>query len=141
MKKGITIAIIILTGLIFLSLLGVYTIPKLRVSLFVHVHHERIEESLRTSGGVPADNRLALGYKGVNTWEGSHPMTEFVIMSWGSNYYGCYYSPDAVPLPFQNAAVSLTPMGENCWIWRAEGDNRGETSEIIARWYFFKASF
>lgn len=68
-------------------------------------------------------------------------MTEFVIMSWGNTYYGCYYSPDNVPLAFQNTDVELTQNGHNYWEWSAEGDNHGETSKIMDCWYFFKASF
>ena len=31
------------------------------------------------------------------------------------------------------------PDGENCWTWRAEGDNRGMTKKIQDRWYYFEA--
>ena len=140
-KKGIKIGIVVIVGIFVLTVVSIYSIPKLRVSLFVNIYHELIEEGLTAGHGVPADDAVLLGYKAVNSWDSSHPMTEFVIISWGNTYYGCYYSPDNVPLAFQNTDVELTQNGHNDWEWSAEGDNRGETSKIVDCWYFFKASF
>ena len=50
-----------------------------------------------------------------------------------------YYSPDDEPRGFQSVEVTLVPDGENCWTWRAEGDNRGMTKKIQDRWYYFEA--
>ena len=137
-KRKWIIAIIIV---LIVALGSVYSIPKLRVSLFVHSYHELIEEALAAGNGVPADDAVLLGYDYVNSWEGAHPMTEFVIMTYGDTYYGCYYSPDDVPLAFQNADVEVTQDGHDYWEWEAEGDNHGSTSKIMEQWYFFKASF
>ena len=137
-KRKWIIAIIIV---LIVALGSVYSIPKLRVSLFVHSYHEQIEEALAAGNGVPADDAVLLGYDYVNSWEGAHPMTEFVIMTYGDTYYGCYYSPDDVPLAFQNADVEVTQDGHDYWEWEAEGDNHGSTSKIMEQGYFFKASF
>ena len=137
-KRKWIIAIIIV---LIVALGSVYSIPKLRVSLFVHSYHELIEEALAAGNGVPADDAVLLGYDYVNSWEGAHPMTEFVIMTYGDTYYGCYYSPDDVPLAFQNTEVELTQDGHDYWEWEDEGDNNGSTSKIKDNWYFFKASF
>ena len=137
-KRKWIIAIIIV---LIVALGSVYSIPKLRVSLFVHSYHELIEEALAAGNGVPADDAVLLGYDYVNSWEGAHPMTEFVIMTYGNRYYGCYYSPDDVPLAFQNTDVEVTQDDHDYWEWEAEGDNHGSTSKIMEQWYFFKASF
>ena len=68
-------------------------------------------------------------------------MTEFIIMNIGSTYYGCYYSKDDVPLPFQNVDVELVQINDNKWVWQAQGDNKGSTSKIMKNWYYFEASF
>ena len=107
----------------------------------IHKRTISIEDGLKAGHGVPADDAVFLGYKAVNSWDGAHPMTEFVIMSWGSTYYGCYYSPDDVPLAFQNTATEIMSKGNDCWEWSAEGDNQGETYKIMDYWYFFKALF
>lgn len=141
MKKRVRAGLMALACILVLSVVSIYAIPKLRVSLFVHLYHEAFEEGMAAHQGVPADDVVILGYKSVNSWDGTHPMTELVIMSRGDTYYGCYYSPDDVPLAFQNTAAELMPSGSDRWTWRAEGDNRGETSKILGCWYFFKASF
>ena len=73
---------------------------------------------------------------------GEHPIGEFSFGSsllHGRQYYGCYYSPDDEPRGFQSVEVTLVPDGENCWTWRAEGDNHGMTKKISDKWYYFEA--
>lgn len=115
--------------------------PKFRVNLFVQMYHETIEKSLSVGHGVPADDAVLFGYDAVNTWEGEHSMTEFIILTKGDTYYGCYYSPDDVPLAFQNVDVKLTQDGHDYWEWEDEGDNHGKTMKIMDHWYYFEASF
>lgn len=115
--------------------------PMSRTHLFVYLYHEQIETGLELNAGVPADDAVLFGYKYVNTWEGEHPMVEFLISSCGDTYYGCYYSPDDVPLAFQNTQAELTQCGHDSWKWSAEGDNSGKTMKIMDHWYYFEASF
>ena len=76
-------------------------------------------------------------------FEGEHSMVEFMVDGDGmippAQYYGFYYSPDDVPLPFQNVKVPLTEYKENEWEWTDEGDNRGITKKITECWYYFEA--
>lgn len=141
MKKRIKISVSVLICFLLLSIVSIYSVPKLRVTLFVNFYHELIEDNLLANNGVPADDAVFLGYKSVNSWDGSHPMTEFIIMTYGNTYYGCYYSPDDVPRTFQNTDVQLLQDGKESWNWESEGDNHGSTSKIKECWYFFKASF
>jgi len=142
MKKRMKLVLIILSCVLSIALVSIYSVPKLRAVLFVKIYHELIEQNLRESNGtcVPAGEAVLLGYKYVNNWENSHPMTEFIIMTYGDTYYGCYYSSDDVPVAFQNTDVPLSQEGKNSWKWISEGDNRGFTSKIMERWYYFKAS-
>lgn len=141
MKKRRKTGIAIASGMLIVVLVSMYAVPKLRVSLFVKLYAGLIEENLKANNGVPADDAVFLGYKSVNSWDGAYPMTEFVIMTYGNTYYGCYYSPDDVPLAFQNTEVALIQKNHNLWKWTDEGDNHGTTSKIRGKWYFFKASF
>ncbi len=115
--------------------------PKLRTALFVHSYSERIEDSIEAGNGRTIPSTPLLGYQYVNHWEGEHEMAEFVIGTLGDTYYGCYYSPDDVPLAFQNTVVELLPDGEGRWTWSTEGDTHGVTSKIKENWYSFQASF
>ena len=119
-----------------------WTAPEQRVSRFVAKNAEVLEESLGTdlSGGYPG----GLGIQYYNCWgeDSGHPIGEFCFgpsLLHGRQYYGCYYSPDDEPRGFQSVEVTLVPDGENCWTWRAEGDNRGMTKKIQDRWYYFEA--
>ena len=130
----------ILTTLLIAALVMI-NVPQVRVNLFLQIYHEQIEEGLRLNAGVPADDAVLFGYKYVNTWEGEHSMLEFLISSTGGTYYGCYYSPDDVPLAFQNTDVELTQCGHDSWKWSAEGDNQGKTMKIMDHWYYFESTF
>ena len=139
MKKCIWIwiglAVILLGSVLFMGN------PRIRTNLFVYLYHEQIEEGLKMHAGVPADDAVLFGYEYVNTWEGEHSMVEFVITSRGDTYYGCYYSPDDVPLAFQNTEAGLTQCGHGSWKCYGEGDNSGKTIKIMDHWYYFEASF
>ena len=102
---------IVLTAILIIAILAVSN-PQIRTNIFVRLYHEQIEEGLRMNAGVPADDAVLFGYESVNTWPGEHTMVEFLISGFGlgsaSSYYGCYYSPDDVPLAFQNMDVKMT---------------------------------
>lgn len=40
----------------------------------------------------------------VNNWPGQHPMIEYILFT-SRGYHGFLYSPDDVPLAFQNASL------------------------------------
>ena len=60
MKKGIKIGITVFLCLLLVSAFSIYTIPQLRVSLFVNTYHDLIETGLDAGNGVPADDTLYL---------------------------------------------------------------------------------
>ena len=141
MKKKKRIVTIIL-WLAALAVLFIWSSPEQKVDRFVAKNAEVLEESLGTdlSGGYPG----GLGIQYYNCWgeDSGHPIGEFCFgpsILHGRQYYGCYYSPDDEPRGFQSVEVTLMPDGENCWTWRAEGDNRGMTKKIQDRWYYFEA--
>lgn len=141
MKKKKRIVTIIL-WLAALAVLFIWSSPEQKVDRFVAKNAEVLEESLGTdlSGGYPG----GLGIQYYNCWgeDSGHPIGEFSFGSsllHGRQYYGCYYSPDDEPRGFQSVEVTLVPDGENCWTWRAEGDNHGMTKKISDKWYYFEA--
>lgn len=117
------------------------TNPQRHAERFVSMYADQIQRSIESGDGVPEN----LGCLDVNQWLGDQPMTEFLLSGWGigsgKRYYGCYYSPNDVPLPFQNAPVALTQSGDGCWQWQGDGDNYGSTRKLRDYWYYFEASF
>lgn len=131
--------LIFLVIVLILAVLFFYrTNPERHAEMFVSMYADRIEKNIYAGEGVPEN----LGCLDVNEWDG---MTEFILSGWGIGsdvrYYGCYYSPGDVPLPFQNASVELTQDGHGYWTWTAGGDNHGSTQKIKDHWYYFEASF
>lgn len=80
------------------------------------------------------------GVSDVSVFRGEHPMVQFETHRLGHQYSGFYYSPDDVPLPFQNAGVPLTET-EYGWAWQGEGDNKGTTRRITKYWFSYTADF
>lgn len=107
--------------------------PRLQAERFVAQHGAELEEQIQTGGILPEDLDVTL-------WDGKHPMAEVILFAWGDTYYGCYYSPDGVPLPFQNTGLPLHEEKDG-WSWTAEGDNHGFTAHLEENWYYFEASF
>lgn len=140
MKKKKRIVTIIL-WLAALAVLFIWSSPEQKVDRFVAKNAETLEAALYED--LSGDYSQGAGVQ-YTCWGqyGEHPIGEFSFGSsllHGRQYYGCYYSPYDEPRGFQSAEVTLVPDGENCWTWRAEGDNRGMTKKIQDRWYYFEA--
>ncbi len=137
MKKKMIIVLFILVCLV--SAFICFN-PKLRVNVFVALHSNQVEQAYQT-GDFPE----AIGGRKYTFRKGGHPMIEFTLSAWGlvpsTAYYGCYYSPDDVPLSFQRAGETLVPQENDSWVWYGEGDNHGMTYKIKDHWYYFDAHF
>ena len=141
MKKKITyttISLILLALIVFILFTTSFT-PEKKAIQFIEKNAASF--SILVDCGQPIPSTL--DGKRVDIWDGPHTMYEFILGSGigGTQYFGVYYSPDDVPLPFQNTNISLTANGEDSWIWQAEGDNHGMTRKITNQWYYFEASF
>lgn len=86
--------------------------------------------------------------KGVNQIHlrvGEHTVVDFFVSGFGivpaSTYYGFYYSPEDLALPYLEEGAVLTEFEENAWSWQGSGDNRGVTKKIADCWYYYEASF
>ncbi len=88
-----------------------------------------------------AKSDLPAGIIQIDRFLGEHDMVQFAQRSSLIHQYrGYYYSPDDVPLPFQNTDVTLveTPDG---WTWQDETGNRGTTQRIAEQWFRYTADF
>ena len=136
MKRRILIAaVLLICGVTFL----VNNNAERRVVKCFSEHQSALEEQMRLweQGGVLSYTE---NWKAVNHWNGDHEMVEYLVEATGDTYRGFYYSPDDVPLAFQNTNVSLVPA-ENGWMWTADGDNRGWTYRLKDKWFYFEAKF
>lgn len=118
--------------------------PQLRVERFVMHHGEELAQAYSpdgTAGPIPADIGIVYANPWKNPQTGEYDMLEFILFARGNTYYGCYYSPNDVPLGFQNVPVELKQDDQDRWIWTGEGDNNGVTIRIAENWYYFEAEF
>ena len=120
--------------------LGSWLTPEHRAERYAEAHRENLQADMDAFFLRGEPLRYDAGLETVNHWPGEHPMVEYLLPTLRPGYYGFYYSPDDVPLAFQNAAVPLEAAGRG-WSWRAEGDNHGFTRRLSPRWYYFEAHF
>lgn len=113
--------------------------PEKKSKQFVEQHANSFSALLDSGQSIPStwDGQT------VDVWTGDHVMYEFTLGSGMGDrqYWGVYYSPDDVPLSFQNTDVPLSTHGDGIWTWHTEGDNHGTTKKITDKWYYFEASF
>lgn len=113
--------------------------PEKRVARYVSSHQSELQSSM----DAYFDRGQPLSYDGavptVKHWPGQHPMVEYILFT-GPGYYGFYYSPDDVPLAFQNVPVPLEETSTG-WQWQAGGDDHGSTRRLSPGWYYFEAHF
>lgn len=137
-KKGlIVIALIFLAGAALF-----FSTPERRAAGYFYRHMEELEENAaRWQAGEPLshDPRLT-----VNVWDGEHEIVEYIVVSRGlvpsGSYYGFFYSPDGVPVSFQNSGEKLLRRSQYEWVWQGEGDNHGYVELLRPNWYYFEAS-
>lgn len=111
--------------------------PQKQAERFVKKYSAQLTDLLDAGAPLPEE----LSVKEFDACEGEHAMYQFTLTTLGDTYYGCYYSPDRVPLCFQNAELELLPDVRGGWSWRETGDNHGYTEELAPGWYYFEAAF
>ena len=144
-RKIVTIVVAVVLAALCLAAVKLWFTPKFRATLFVMRYGDYVEEKY--------ENRILISKENVNcismTYYGSkyrHPMIEFDLCGFGiapsSTYYGCFYSPDDVPLVYGQMNYTLVKQSEGYWTWaEKDGDNHGSVAKIKDCWYYFSASF
>ena len=133
--KRTSVALVALASVILVCMTAYrLNTPEKQVDRFVERNSAQLAELLDADKPLPAELE-----EGHHRRDGEHPMDEFIVVTIGSTYYGCYYSPDDVPLAFQNSGLELVDDVRGGWSWRAEGDNYGYTEQLAPCWYYFEA--
>ena len=81
----------------------------------------------------------------MGIYGGEHKIVQFFYSGKGiapaGIYYGFYYSPDDIPVPYCNGNEELTMVSEVEWTWENVGDNGGRIRKIQDNWYYYEAWF
>lgn len=118
--------------------------PEQQTKRYFYHHMAELEEDIarwQTEGRLSFQPTPGLM---VNVWDSEHDIVEYIVVSRGnvpsSTYYGFFYSPDKVPVSFQNSGEALIQRDQYEWDWRGEGDNHGYVELMQPYWYYFEAS-
>lgn len=132
-----SVSLVLLAAVIGCILLAV-DYPEIKARQFVNKHGPDFSALVESGNVIPEE----IDGVRVDTWSGEHKMYEFLLgVGIGDKqYWGVYYSPEDIPLAYQNTAVPLLESEEG-WEWQAQGDNHGSTRKLENKWYYFEASF
>lgn len=155
MKKWQKIILILFAVLAVIMILGDLRNPERRIRAFVERNQKELEALAKsyledTAGANERfqKEREEARYKGVEIdgmYTGEHPIVQFYHSGFGlvpsSVYYGFYYSPEDVPVPYINESFPLLQEEEDAWNWIGVGDNGGRIERITSCWYYYEAWF
>ena len=112
--------------------------PDKLAERFVKNHSAEVEALVEAGDPLPEE----VDGKPLDAWtEGEHPMYEVTLITISDTTYGCYYSPDDMPLPYQNTGLELVDDVRGGWSWRAEDETYGYTERIAPGWFYFDFHF
>lgn len=144
--KKATISLILILGLLigFCLLLSYHSISKSIVTHYIQNHRSELEtyvQNIDTNEDIRAET--------YNNWDVSYypdsGMVEFLVSTRGfgpsSKYCGFYYSPQNIPVGYQEQNVELFKT-ETGWQWSdPDSDNQYYTEKITDHWYWFEMDF
>ena len=142
-KKTIITLAVIISIILLIVIVRTINSPESVTMRYFNAHIEELKaESIEyeNNGRISASIDIKR-----SIWCGEHTIIEYTILSKGfassSQYYGVFYSPDDVPVSFQNSNIALVQLSNDVWEWKEAGDNRGLVKKMEDNWYYFEASF
>ncbi|MCD7733467.1 MAG: hypothetical protein LUH56_08535 [Oscillospiraceae bacterium] len=143
-RRIVAIVVAVVLGTVCLVGIRLGMNPKFQAWVFVARYGDYIEEKYENhiiiTDGVPCVSATYFGpdYR--------HEMIEYTLSGFGiapsSTYYGCYYSPDDLPMAYAQMNYHLVKQSEGYWTWEEkDGDNHGSVAKIRDGWYYYSVSF
>lgn len=137
--------------LIFLVVISFYIVSKVlfnpyaKISRYVNHNEGNLralcEFYLEQNPVNKADTEINV----MGIYGGEYKIVQFFYSGKGivpaSIYYGFYYSPDDIPVPYCNGNEELEMVSEDEWTWKDVGDNGGKIRKIQDNWYYYEAWF
>lgn len=101
--RKVYISIVVICIFVMIGVGIWYSNPQRRIMRYVIANQKELEQHMSAYFEEGQNLSYNNDVKTVNAWEGKHPMVEYLMPVARAGYYGFYYSPDDVPLAFQNA--------------------------------------
>lgn len=145
MKKGKKFLLIIIILFLLWGTTRYIRSPELKIRHFVEKNHLELTRIAKAHLKSEPDTKVYQGVEVEGVFRGSYDMVQFYYGGFGiapaSKYYGFYYSPADVPLPYQNGPIELFKTKKG-WGWAEKGrDNGGKTIRIMKCWFYYEAWF
>lgn len=141
--------------IIIVLLLLVISIPVIYSAFFTP--YKRIERHVNQLGGKleqTCEFYLEQGYVNqsgdetidvMGIYGDTNKIVQFYYSGFGmgsaTKYYGYYYSPNDMPVPYCNDDYELTERSAGEWTWNGDGDNGGIIKKIRNKIYYYEAWF
>lgn len=145
MKKHIKFISIILIIVLITVTYGIISNPQRRIKNFVSKNYLELGNIADQYLNGEISTKTYKGIKIEQVFTGTNNIVQFYYSGSGlapaSVYYGFYYSPNDIPVAYQNMEYTLSGISANEWEWSGEGDNGGRTVRIMVNWYYYEAWF
>ncbi len=138
-KIGMLVAVIIVVVFCILN------VPANKTKIVLNIWGDEFKENSILVVQNGSAKKLLHGVQLDGAYEDNDTqIVQYTVKSVGlpstSIYYGFYYSPNDVPVAFQNVHCILKEEGENRWSWSKDGAS-GITYKISENFYYYKAKF
>ena len=140
-KIGILLLIAIFGVIILKSLFN----PYAKIARYVNHNEGNLRASCEFYLEQKYVNKADTEIDVMGIYGGEHKIVQFFYSGKGiapaGVYYGFYYSPDDIPVPYCNGKEELKKVSEDEWTWEEVGDNGGRIRKIRDNWYYYEAWF
>lgn len=145
LKKPVLIVflfLVISVPIIFSS----FCTPYRRIERYVNSLGGKLEHTCNyylEKGHVNSSSDATINVTGI--YGDTNTIVQFDYSGFGiepaTKYYGFYYSPSNVPVPYCNDDYPLTKTADEEWTWNGDGDNGGIIRKIRDHVYYYEAWF
>ena len=143
MKKNI--CVLLLVAIFGVIVLKIVSNPYAKISRYVNRNEGNLRASCEFYLEQKHVNKVDTEIDVMGIYGGEHNIVQFFYSGKGiapsGVYYGFYYSPDDIPVPYCNGNEELKMVSEDEWIWEEVGDNGGRIRKIRDNWYYYEAWF
>lgn len=148
MKKRVVIpSILLLLVIAFIFYRSSKPTAEEQITSIVESHESELKELSiqQLNGDFSSTSFDNIKVDGVYTNEDGESIVQFFYSGLGiapaGKYYGFYYSPNDIPVAFQNTDYKLE-KDNGIWKWsEGNSDNGGFTKRISECWYYYEAWF
>ncbi len=143
MKKNI--CVLLLVAIFGVIVLKIVSNPYAQIARYVNHNEGNLRASCEFYLEQKHVNKADTEIDVMGIYGGEHKIVQFFYSGKGiapaGVYYGFYFSPDDIPVPYCNGKEELKMVSEDEWTWEDVGDNGGRIRKIRDNWYYYEAWF